>query len=195
MAWLSSLLPLSRSQNGTLRVEEETAGGHQRHLGSVDLTGAGGAAELVHSFAEMTGAAGGSLAERTAVGVDRDSTVDLDSSAFVVPVLPQERLGPSRRTETTVLEPGERDDREPLVGVEEVDVVDPQVGLALQLLDHHVLAVAMQSVELVFVVLADDPRGGSVDQDGAMGQRPRPFRGGEHERVGAVHREVHVEDV
>ncbi len=61
-------------------IEEEAARGDQRGCGAVDLTRAGRSAELVDGFADVTGASGCSLRERSAMGVHRDAAMYFDAA-------------------------------------------------------------------------------------------------------------------
>ena len=112
-------------------------------------------------------------------------------------VLPPARLHVLRRLPffavTEILDEVHGDDREPVVGVVHVDVVEPQIALGAECLDDDVLAVPRQARELILVVAPDESGGGGVNQHRRFRQRLGALRGGEHERVGAVDGDVHVE--
>ena len=72
-------------------------------------------------------------------------------------------------------------------------VVDPEVALGPERVDHHLLAVVAQARGLVLLVLADLAERRRVDEHGPVREVARPLGGGDDERVGAVDRDVHVE--
>ena len=158
-----------------------------------DLTRAGVAAQLHDGLAQMSRAARAALRQRAAVRIDRHAAADQDAILVLDPVLAQEARDLARTAPAGVLDPRRRDDREAVVRAADVDVVDPEVALRTQLLDHDVLSVPVEARELVLGALADHAGRQRVHQHGRMRQGLRALGGHEHERVGAVDGRVHVE--
>ena len=144
-----------RAQDGTLGIEEEPARGDQRGARPWDLTVSGLTAELHHSFSYVAGSARGTFGEGSAVRVHGNAAVDEDAVVVGVPIVGEELRRTARRAVAHVLEPGERDDREAVIGQEDIDVVEPEVALGLERVDHDLLAVIVQVGDLILVCAAE----------------------------------------
>ena len=132
------------TQGKALGVEEESSRCDQGPLCSRDLSVTGQALELVDRLTEVAGALRATLRQGSTVRVDRDPTVDQDTTrsvSVVDPVLGEEVTGLSRTAPPGVLDPAEHDEAESVVGEVDVDVVDPEVALASQGVYYHLLTV------------------------------------------------------
>ncbi len=59
------------------------------------------------------------------MGVDGNPPVDHQAVRLIVPVVADERAGLTRPTQPDGLQPGQRDERETVVGVVDVHVIKP----------------------------------------------------------------------
>ena len=126
----------------TLRIEEKPAATDQRRLRAEHLPFAGLTAQLRHGLPKVTRSPRSPFGQGSAVRIHRHASIDHHGAARIVPVVLHPATGLTRLREAHVLDPAERDDAEPVVWEEDVDVVDPYVAALLQRLDDDVLPVS-----------------------------------------------------
>src|SRR5262249_23406564 len=140
-----------RSQENCGRVVEDAAGRHEGGLRAVDLVRRL-ASQLPDRVDEIPEAGRRALGEAAAGRMADRAPVQLQPALLVVPARAEELVRLARTAETCSLDPGDRDVREAVVGIEDVEVVERQVALRPQrphARPHRELAVAARLLVVV----------------------------------------------
>ena len=88
------------------------------------MSRSGVAAQLRDGFSDVSSALGSSVRQRPTMSVHEDSAVDLGDLFVVVPGISKQISCVTNIAKSEVLEPAKCDDRESIVRINEVDVIE-----------------------------------------------------------------------